>query len=337
MSIVYSIIIPTYNRDESLAKCLSHIEQMKIPQANFEVLVMDNGTDEKSHKKVETFYTKMSNLKYYPVKSPGLHVCRNLGYEKAQGKILCYLDDDSFVEPTWLQGVEEAFSKTGVALVGGKILPDFEIDPPQWIDKLWRYNQYGKYISYYSILDFGDDDFYIPAEFIWGCNFSIRKEILLECGGFHPDSFPANYLPFRGDGESAVARFIDKKKYLAYYSAHATVQHLVSAERLTIDYLYHRSYKQGISDSYSLLRRQKGSLTNSLIRLYYWRSRYWIKKFSHLIKNVKNPLKKVLDKGYWDGFRFHLNLVKQNPGLIDWILKADYFGEKGTHLEQYDL
>jgi hypothetical protein len=258
-----------------------------------------------------------------------------LGYEKAQGDILCYLDDDSFVEPYWLVGISEAFFNPDVVLVGGKIVPDFVIPPPRWVAKLWTFGEFGKHLAQYTLIDFGDDDFFIPAGFIWGCNFSIRKKILSECRGFHPDSFPDSLLQFRGDGESWVTRYISQKKYLAFYSGKATVHHLVSKERLTFDYLYRRSYNQGISDSYTLLRKLKGSLKNYRFHYVYWKISSWIKHAWQFFQAEDQSLKRSLDRGYWDGFRFHQNKIKQNPKLIDWILLKDYLGEKGSQLEQY--
>jgi hypothetical protein len=159
--------------------------------------------------------------------------------------------------------------------------------------------------------------------------------MLTECGGFHPDSFPDSLIQFRGDGESSVTRYISQKNHLAFYSHKATVLHLVSEQRLTIDYLYRRSYMQGISDSYTLLRKLKGSLKNHRFHYLYWRVMNKVNKARQLFKSGDHSLNRSLERGYWAGFRFHLKNLKKNQKLIKWILLEDYFGEKGTQLDQY--
>jgi hypothetical protein len=62
----------------------------------------------------------------------------------------------------------------------------------------------------YSILDFGNAIQEISPDYVWGCNFSIRKEVLLKVRGFHPDGMPDEFLRYRGDGETSVSREILK-------------------------------------------------------------------------------------------------------------------------------
>jgi len=88
----------------------------------------------------------------------------------------------------------EAFSYPDVVLVGGNNLPAFALPPPAWLERWWNQPVYkGRALGYLSILDFGDGVFDIDPAFVWGCNFSIRKEQLIQYGGFHPDAFPAEW------------------------------------------------------------------------------------------------------------------------------------------------
>jgi hypothetical protein len=47
------------------------------------------------------------------------------------------------------------------------------------------------------MLEFGDEIKEIPVDFVWGSNFLIRRQALIEAGGFHPGGMPRNlfHLP----------------------------------------------------------------------------------------------------------------------------------------------
>jgi hypothetical protein len=162
-----------------------------------------------------------------------------------------------------LEAISKTFEDPNVVLVGGKNLPDYETEPPIWTETLWNYTPWGKSLGYYSVLDFGDEIKEISPNYVWGCNFSIRKNILMDFGGFHPDSMPRNLIRYRGDGESAVSRLIEAKKLKTIYHPDASVYHWVSSKRMTKDYLYHRAFLQGISDSFLKIRDNSNSILSN--------------------------------------------------------------------------
>ena len=112
----------------------------------------------------------------------------------------------------------------------------------------------GKVIGPLSISDLGQGRFEIDPGFIWGCNFSIRRSVLADAGGFHPDAVPANKLRFRGDGETHISDFVRRNKLKSMFDSGASIQHMVLEERMTREYLCARAYAQGISDSYTNVR-----------------------------------------------------------------------------------
>lgn len=180
-----------------------------------------------------------------------MHVGRHLGLKMAESDILVYADDDIEAFPTWLEAIAESFQDSGVVLVGGKNLPKWESDPPDWILKMWEPDKNGnRILGYLSILDLGDEEKEISPFYVFGCNFSIRKRVLLEAGGFHPDGMPKELIIYRGDGETHVSRYIQAKGYKAFYNPKASIYHVIPRKRLTIEYLEYRAFIQGISDSF---------------------------------------------------------------------------------------
>jgi hypothetical protein len=116
----------------------------------------------------------------------------------------------------------------------------------------------------------------------------------------------------------------------------ATVYHLVTPERMTIDYFEKRAFNQGISDSYTQLRASSGrhgqsmngqgaSTTENLKRLL----RPTVRKFRHLMTLDPNlhQLNKAVARGYKEGFDFHQKAFREEPALRAWVLKPHYFQE----------
>ena len=129
-----SIIIPTRNRARFLADTLASLKAAakKYPT---EIIIIDNGsTDNTREISIQFINTSSLPCRYIYEPTPGLHVGRNLGAQLAQGEILAYLDDDVFVDPDWLTGIQDAFTNyPELTLLGGPCIPHWEGQPPQWI------------------------------------------------------------------------------------------------------------------------------------------------------------------------------------------------------------
>lgn len=301
-----SVVLPTRNRAALLYNALESITKQSYPANLFEVLVIDNGSTDATAEVCQHFKQRIPQFKYISAPHPGLHNGRHAGLKESIGEILVYADDDIEATPTWLEAIAQSFRNPDVALVGGKILPKFESQPPEWVAALSRKTDSGWSLGWYSILDFGDTEHEIPHEYVWGCNFSIRKNVLQQVGGFHPDSFPQEFIKYRGDGETAVSQAIRNMGLKAFYNPKASVYHVVSQNRLTKEYIYQRAHNQGISDSYTNIRTA---------RLFSEEMQY---------KSPTNTIHDVVDRGYVDGFNYHQQLAKSDDALLNWILKESY-------------
>lgn len=318
--IVLSVIIPTRNRAALLQMTLQSLLSQTLPRDSFEVLVIDNGSTDKTKQVAESVGQKLGNVRYFYDSTPGLHVGRHLGMKMAKSDILVYADDDIEAFPSWLEAIADSFHNQNVVLVGGKILPKFEADPPDWIMEMWRENIYGKRIlGYLSILDLGNLITTIDPSYVYGCNFSVRKSILDKTQGFHPDSMPEELIRFRGDGESYVSRYIEKMRHKAIYHPNASIFHIVPASRLTESYFCRRSFLQGISDSYSLLRQ---GLQPSRSRLK--RMMYWFKSPGFQWPLRANARRCRIMNAYRRGFLMHQREVYRDQSLYRWVMKEHY-------------
>jgi len=319
MKVEISVIIPTMNRSEYLRQAVESICAQSFTSDLFEIMIIDNASTDNTRFVVEELQTNNPHVRYIYEEKPGLHNGRHRGAQEAKGEILVFVDDDIIAAPGWLKAIQKTFKDPDVALVGGKILPKWEGDVPQWIDLFKIQTDYGWTIGYLSLLDFGNIRKDVPADFVYGCNFSIRRSVLYECGGFHPDAMPQELIRYRGDGESALSRKITEEGYRAVYEPEATVYHLVSSERLSVDYFYKRAFNQGVSDSFTEIRRKggvcetrgtrgNGGLINRLIRII-----------------REKPIQKKVRASYFEGKEFHRKSVEADSELLSYVLRETYF------------
>ena len=334
---ILSVIIPTHNRCSLLQAALNSLEMQTLPRSDFEVLVIDNGSTDNTKQVVESAQQRLGNVRYFYEPTPGLHVGRHLGLKMAKSDILVYADDDIEAFPTWLEAIAESFQDPEVVLVGGKNLPKWESDPPDWILKMWEPDKNGnRILGYLSILDLGDQEKEISPFYVFGCNFSIRKRVLLEASGFHPDGMPKELIIYRGDGETHVSRYIQAKGYKAFYNPKASIYHVIPRERLTIEYFEYRAFIQGISDSFSDIRKKhrKDNYDNYETNILALLKRYLhpLKRKINSLVNPddwqKNKLKAHLRQAWLNGYNFHQDAVKQNSELLKWVLRDDYGDSK---------
>ena len=97
-----SVIIPVYNVEKYLKKCLSSI--LKQTYKNFEIIVVDDGSTDKSGEIIESFKKKYpKKIKAYHKKNEGVSIARNYAIERASGEYLAFIDSDDFIEPDFLE------------------------------------------------------------------------------------------------------------------------------------------------------------------------------------------------------------------------------------------
>mgnify|MGYP002777085164 CR=1 FL=1 len=329
-----SVIIPTLNRADSLALALESLTRQQAPGIDFEVLVVDNGSTDHTKALAQSFADRLpsAQLRYLYEPEPGLLSGRHRGAAEAEGEVLSFLDDDVELDPGWLAAIHAAFEDEAVQLLGGRNLPRYESDPPDWLQYFWQRQYGGQLCTELSLLDLGRSRRVVDANYIWGLNFSIRKRALYELGGFHPDCIAKHLQHFQGDGETGLTRQANQKGYKAIYEPLALLHHVVPAARLTPEYFESRYFYQGVCDSYTEIRDRhyaQATRDNTLGQP---------QQLSHYVSKVKGKLASLV-KGsaeyraicqrckaaYASGFTFHQQQVAQAPALLDWVLKKDYW------------
>lgn len=95
-----SLIVPIYNVENYLERALKSIENQNFK--DFEVILVDDGSEDKSPEIAEKFCEKNSNFKLIKQKNKGPASARNAALEIALGKYIAFMDSDDFLEPEFL-------------------------------------------------------------------------------------------------------------------------------------------------------------------------------------------------------------------------------------------
>lgn len=329
-----SIIIPTRNRCAFLRDALDSLKSEVAGNIPAEIIVIDNGSSDSTRDVVAAFAaTSVCPVVYRYEARPGLHVGRHLAADLSRAPLLAYLDDDVIVQPGWLRAVVERFgSDARIALVGGPCRPLWEASPPSWIESFRDECLGGWCLGQLSLLDFGCEAKVIPAQYVFGCNYCIRKDILYQFGGFHPDGVPAHLLKFRGDGETGLAVAIGRSNEQVWYEPRASIGHRVPLSRLTAKYFHSIAHRNGISVAYSTLReRQTASpklLGSHMLRLLKVSKSFSIRRMQGLISKGELqslPTRQSCDIVFYSSFIMQFIRFMGSKQVREWTLQADYF------------
>ena len=90
-----SFIIPLYNCQDYIIKCLESIISIKYD--NYEILVINDGSSDKSRNIVENFIKENKQVKLYNKHNEGLSLTRNFGIDKAEGDYIFFVDADDML------------------------------------------------------------------------------------------------------------------------------------------------------------------------------------------------------------------------------------------------
>ena len=260
MASTFSVGIPTLGRKEHLIEALHSIINQESKYF-YDVFVLDNECDQGIENIVIDMADKTTTpVQYLPVPYIGLHNGRHAAVAASKNDVVVLVDDDIVAAPGWLEALGQAFEDSSVHLATGPIQPLYECTPPDWLKSFWKIQEDGsKWCGYLSLIDFGKTRKEIDPVFVFGANFAIRKETLLTLGGFNPDGVPWECRRYRGDGETAVSVKARAQGFKAIYQPSAQIQHKVPKERMTIEYFKKRAYLQGISDSFTAIRKNGAS------------------------------------------------------------------------------
>ena len=239
-----TVAICTYKRHEPFRATLASLADCDPIDADWELLVIDNGCDPVVEAIVEEFKDRLA-FRYLPESTLGTSHARNRAVREANAPVILFTDDDVTFDVGWLFRMITAVRlHPECDFWGGRVEPIWEgCLRPSWFDIelcpmlgdcVVRYQQ-GVTPRYWASST--DPPFYTA-------NLALRVEQVKAAGYF--DTTVGHRGGVRmGMEDSLMVQAIDRMGGKGWYAADAVVNHPVTADRLTKDYAWQFAWRQG--------------------------------------------------------------------------------------------
>ncbi len=131
--VMVSVIIPALNEEVVIAKCLASLVRQDFPADSFEVIVVDNGSVDRTIEVARSFGTSL-RLTILQKSNSSISALRNRGANAAKGQYLAFLDSDCVAQTDWLSRAVDL-----LRLGDGGVMGAFYTIPggSSWVAKAW--------------------------------------------------------------------------------------------------------------------------------------------------------------------------------------------------------
>lgn len=166
-----SVVVPAYNEEKIIARCLNSLVSQKTNK-EFEVILVNNNSTDKTDEIAQTFKKKLK-LRIILEPKQGRGVARHTGFMKASGNIILSTDADAVVTPDWVEVLSGLMTKPGVVAATGTC----------WINDCSYMTN--KSFNLFQPLFMRGYRLLFGHYWLSGFSFGIYKEIYEKSGGFN--------------------------------------------------------------------------------------------------------------------------------------------------------
>lgn len=269
-----SIIICTFNRAPMLKRVLEDLKSQYSQLVDYQkreielVLVDNNSSDETKDLAIHYHNQATLPMVYVFEDKQGLSFARNAGVAKARGELIAFLDDDIYLNSDWLiKAYDIAENNTEASAYGGRVIPDWEVDKPDWVNleppydviqSVFPSHNYGEREAFYP-LDLGSRRVFNPI----GANMMFRRELFEKYGDFRVDlGVTGSAVGLCEDTE--FIRHISAYGEKVKYTPDLIVHHPVPMRRMTKEAISHWYFVLGKSLYLFLSTNRDGSPNGSM-------------------------------------------------------------------------
>jgi glycosyltransferase involved in cell wall biosynthesis len=161
-----SVIIPTWNSESFIERCIKSINSQSFPRKNFELIIVDDGSTDNT---IKLAHSSGADL----VVNSDHHSAgraRNIGIKHSKGKILAFIDSDCIAENGWLETISKELESSTV--ICGPVSNGYPKSSVAWAEYLMEFSEFNLKKNRSSV------------RFAVGCNAAYLRDPLLSCDGF---------------------------------------------------------------------------------------------------------------------------------------------------------
>lgn len=193
-----SVIVPVYNKESYLKKCIGSIVNQTYP--NLEILIINDGSTDSSENICNEFAKKDERIRLISTENRGAARARNYGIECSSGKYLSFIDADDFINNKYYETMLKAINEHEAEIVECGIATVKENEDyffPVVTNKKREINREEALIELYG----KSDEEHVKTVIM--CNKLFKKELFTDI----------SYIPGRViDDETIIYKLIDKSK-----------------------------------------------------------------------------------------------------------------------------
>lgn len=222
-----SLIVCTRNRVNMLDMFLQSTNKYR-KYCKVEILVIDNASTDGTQSTTANYPV---NYQFEP--QIGLSHARNRGAKEAEGGWLCYIDDDSRLQPGYIERALWVIENFDFDCFGGMYYAWFPFGKPNWIDE-----------SFGTKIPLRETVGPIEAPELSGGNFLIKKEVLKKAGGFPVDFGMAGTKIGYGEEDFLQRKLLDMG-YKLGFDPELKIDHAVLPHKLKLSWHLQSWYAHG--------------------------------------------------------------------------------------------
>jgi glycosyltransferase involved in cell wall biosynthesis len=239
-----TVCICTHDRPRYVRDCLDGLRRQTVPRDRFAIQLVDSASSDDVATELHGLAIQYG-ARLIRLDQPGVSAARNAGAWAARTPFIAYIDDDAIPASDWVETILDAIAQPGrpPALIGGRILPQWEAPLPGW----WPASLRGVL----SIIEHEGRGEYrtmsVPKGLEpYAANMVVHVLSLLAAGGF--GGAVGRYgKSLLSDEEVQLAWMLQDAGYSVRYDSRITVHHQIQARRLEPAWLLSRLYWQGAS------------------------------------------------------------------------------------------
>jgi len=249
MNVAYTVALCTHNHADRLARTLADLHELRMPEAHWELLVIDNAcTDTTRELLAGHVWAPGWKVRIVREEKLGLSNARNRAIREAQGEYVLFIDDDETPDPNWLHAFETLIGNHAPDAFGGRIEVLFEGERPPWLaDELLGF--LGQLNRAESIVPLTQ-----PNTSFYGGNFGFRKSVCDHVGAFDAALGRKGMDNTGGEEVDFYRRLLDRG-FKVWWTPDAVIHHRIQSAKLKRSYFVDLHYRQGRAEAV----RQRGS------------------------------------------------------------------------------
>ena len=246
-----AVVICTHNpRADFLGRALAGLKAQTLPRERWELLVVDNRSDEPVATRFDLSWHSRSRL--VREDTLGLTPARLRGIRESDADLLVFVDDDNVLAQDYLElALQAAADRPYIGAWSGQCLPNFESPPPEWTRRYW-----GNLCIRVFDTDRWSNMPRTPETMPAGAGLCVRQAVARRYLALHDEGARGFQLDRTGNslvsgGDQDLSACACELGMGVGLIAALRLEHLIPPERLTADYLTRLA--EGISFSATLL------------------------------------------------------------------------------------